>query len=434
MRILDWKALLRRLRPPQNDPGPSAASSAFVHKLTQQALHESEERFRRLIETAPLAIVMVDEQGRISLVNARVITLFGYERAELEGQSIEVLLPERFHNGHKRHREGYFATPSARPMGIGRELAGRRKDGTEFPVEVGLSYIQTGQGILGLAFVTDITERVRLYAEIQAHTETLKQKVAERTKELQDALVLARRADRTKTTMLANVSHEMRTPLSSIIGFSNLVLTRNPPADKQREYMAYIQAEAQRLAGLVDDFLDLQRLETGTMVLRRTHLDLAALLQHVVTKEYLSQNTTHRIHLELAQTPAVWADKDRIQQVVLNLLSNAVKFSPEDGDIGLSLRQDGDEVICSIRDQGMGIPAEELTYLFERFHRGDAAEQKRIRGTGLGLALCKEIIEAHQGRIWAESPGLNQGTVVSFALPIAPTVALSDQQRPTAGQ
>jgi PAS domain S-box-containing protein len=261
-------------------------------------------------------------------------------------------------------------------------------------------------------------DNARLYEQSQANAEVLQQRVAERTADLEEALVRAQGADKAKSNLLSTVSHEMRTPLSSIIGFSNLILRRNPGPEKLKDYISFINSEARRLSDLINDFLDLQRLEAKREVFRFTELDLAALLEDVARQQQLAEQSLHPIRLEVSQVAPVYADSNRIRQVILNLLSNAVKYSPGGGEITLLLRQVGDEVICSVRDQGIGISAEELAHLFERFYRGDIAERQRIRGTGLGLALSREIIQAHRGRIWVESAGPKQGSTFSFALPV----------------
>ncbi len=263
-------------------------------------------------------------------------------------------------------------------------------------------------------------ENAQLYARAQLNAETLRQQVAERTVELQAALVKAQSADQLKTAMLSTVSHEMRTPLSSIVGFSNLILTRKLEPTKVQEFASAINVEARRLASLVNDFLDLQRLEAGREVFRFVNLDLAPLVQDVVSKQMLGDDGKYQITLELMSVPPVYADADRIRQVLVNLLSNAVKFSPGGGIITVSLRETDQQVIVSVRDQGLGLPQEELSHLFERFQRGQAAERLRIPGTGLGLALCRSILKAHQGHIWAESAGVGEGAIVSFALPVVP--------------
>jgi PAS domain S-box-containing protein len=273
-------------------------------------------------------------------------------------------------------------------------------------------------------------ERARLYAETKASAETLQKKVDERTRELQEAVEQARSADRAKSTLLSTVSHEMRTPLSSIIGFSNLILSRKPEQEKLMEYVTFVNIEARRLASLINDFLDLQRIEAGREVFRFADLDMAALLRDIVNKQELGETSGHTLRLDLNSVPHIYADSDRIRQVIVNLLSNAIKYSSAGGEIVLSLRATDSEVIFSIRDNGIGIPPEELGRLFERFYRGDAAERQRIRGTGLGLALCRELIQAHHGRIWAESEGANKGATFSFALPIARAMVVSPLARP----
>ncbi len=267
-------------------------------------------------------------------------------------------------------------------------------------------------------------DRARLYAERQAYAQTLEKKVTERTDQLQQALIVAQSADRAKGTLLATVSHEMRTPLSSIIGFSNLILGRKPDQQKLTEYTTFINLEARRLANLINDFLDLQRIESGREVFRFGDLDMTELVQDIIAKHTLDESNAHPIRTTIEAVPSVRGDSNRIRQVILNLLSNALKFSPAGSEIDLSLRRVGREVVFAIHDAGIGIPQEEQGKLFENFFRGDAAERNRIPGTGLGLALCRRIIDAHEGRIWAESEGLNQGSTFSFALPVSNLAAV----------
>lgn len=262
-------------------------------------------------------------------------------------------------------------------------------------------------------------ERARLYEEVQSHAEILERKVAERTQALEQALAQAQNAESAKNVLLATISHEMRTPLSSIQGFAHLALTRKLTREKLLDYLKVIHSESRRLGGLVDDFLDLQRLEAGAEVFHYFDLDLADLICTVANDHPLAEESAHHIRLDISPGPRVRGDAQRLRQVVVNLLSNAIKFSPQGGEIVISLRREGQEVICSLSDRGLGILPEELNQLFERFWRGEAAEQYRIRGTGLGLTLCKEIIHKHGGRIWAESDGAEQGAMFSFALPIS---------------
>ena len=266
-------------------------------------------------------------------------------------------------------------------------------------------------------------ENARLYAEAQSYAETLKLRIDERTDELQKALVHAQSADRAKSALLNTVSHEMRTPLSSIIGFSSLILTRKPQLEKTLEFASAINAEARRLSELINDFLDLQRIESGREVFHRTDVDLADLIRDVVRKHPYDE-TLYTVKLNLAAMPYAYADGNRIRQVILNLLSNALKYSPNGGEIAISLRRDGNEAVFSIRDEGLGLAPADMAQVFEHFYRGEAAERLRIRGTGLGLGLCREIIHLHNGRIWCESQGQNLGSTFSFALPLRVTPRL----------
>ncbi len=259
----------------------------------------------------------------------------------------------------------------------------------------------------------------RQNAQIQSYATLLEQNVAERTRELEEALHQLQRAATAKSRMLSNVSHEMRTPLSSIIGFSSLLLQRDVVADTRTRYLEAINGEGRRLLSLINDFLDLQHFYTDHQVLRLESFDLTELLQ--VTAQRYNAAGQHQwlIRLDVPPRLPVCADRERIQQVILNLVTNAIKFSPAGGDIILSARREGQAIFFSIRDHGLGIPKEELAQLFEPFQRGESAERLRLVGTGLGLALCREIVEAHHGHIWAESTGLNEGAIFSFLLPNA---------------
>ncbi|MCC7451463.1 MAG: response regulator [Anaerolineae bacterium] len=260
-----------------------------------------------------------------------------------------------------------------------------------------------------------LQRQLREVQRLNLKMESTNRQLQESSQRLKSALDRAQAAERAKDTLLSNVTHEMRTPLSSIIGFSNLILQRAVTENKNREFATAINHEARRLMDLVNNFLDLQKLEAGHHNFHFGLVDLAELAQDVVGKQHLD-NGRHTIRMAFDEVPPVYADGERIRQVMVNLLSNAIKYSPDGGEIVLSLQHDGRQVCFSVQDHGVGIPQEELGHLFERFHRGQTAEQLRLRGTGLGLALCKELIEGHRGRIWAESAGQQRGSTFSFAL------------------
>jgi len=274
------------------------------------------------------------------------------------------------------------------------------------------------------AMNAELQRQLREVQRLNLKMESANRQLQESSQRLKSALDRAQAAERAKDTLLSNVTHEMRTPLSSIIGFSNLVLQRDITEDKNREFVSAINGEARRLTDLVNNFLDLQKLEAGHHNFHFGLVDLAELARDVVSKQHVDDRR-HTIRMAFDAVPPVYADSERIRQVMVNLLSNAIKYSPDGGEIVLALQYDGREVCFSVQDQGVGIPSEELGHLFERFHRGQTAEQMRLRGTGLGLALCKELIEGHRGRIWAESAGQHQGSTFSFAL-----LAVQDMDAP----
>jgi PAS domain S-box-containing protein len=226
-----------------------------------------------------------------------------------------------------------------------------------------------------------------------------------------------REVQRLKDELVSTVSHELRTPMASVLGFSELLLTRQLSEEKRQLYIQTIQKEAQRLSDLIDDFLDIQRMERGKQEYHFEEVDLGELAREMVVT-YSGQSEAHTLTLDWPpELPPVLADSERLKQVLGNLLSNAIKFSPDGGMVTVSARVWGDTIWVAVSDEGIGIPSEALPHIFDKFFRVDSSDIREIRGTGLGLAICKEIVEAHEGDIWAESQeGI--GTTVSFSLAI----------------
>ena len=226
--------------------------------------------------------------------------------------------------------------------------------------------------------------------------------------------------DRMKTELLSTVSHELRTPLGSIKGYATTLLSHGNRLrkDEQREFLEIIDSEADRLRELIENLLDLSRLEAGVLRIDREPGRLAATMRDVLRKVQLA-TPNHQLGLDWpVDDLLVSADQRRIYQVVQNLLTNAVKYSPHGGTITLSAATRGRELVVSITDQGLGIPAMELARIFDRFHRVQGEVSRGIGGTGLGLAICKGLVEAHGGRIWAESEGVGKGSTFRFTLPL----------------
>jgi two-component system sensor histidine kinase KdpD len=230
-----------------------------------------------------------------------------------------------------------------------------------------------------------------------------------------------RELDRMKTELLGTVSHELRTPLGSIKGYATTLLTHGSRLrkDEQREFLEIIDSEADRLRDLIENLLDLSRLEAGVLRIEREPTRLGATAREVTRKVHLA-TPNHQLELDWpANDPMVNADQKRIYQVIQNLLTNAVKYSPDGGCITLSATIDRRELVISVADQGLGMPAAELDRIFDRFHRIQSDVSSGIGGTGLGLAICKGLVEAHGGRIWAESPGEGTGSTFRFTLPLS---------------
>ena len=223
---------------------------------------------------------------------------------------------------------------------------------------------------------------------------------------------------RTKDELVSVVSHELRTPLASVVGFAELLRTRELTEAQRHQFLTVILEEGRRLTALINDFLDLQRMESGRQEITLRPLDLPELLDQSVSAA--GPDDAHPIVLDLPDDlPMVRADSDRVRQVVANLLSNARKYSPGGGRVEVSAHEADGQVIISVQDHGLGLPPDAVPHLFEKFFRVDNSDRRSITGTGLGLAISRKIIDAHGGRIWAESEGLGHGSRFSFSLPVA---------------
>jgi PAS domain S-box-containing protein len=393
--------------------------------LTKQSevLRESEMKFRSVAQSANDAIVSADQCGNIIAWNTGAERIFGYQEAEVLGKPFTMLMPERYQHAHEQGLERMREGGEAKILGKTTELAGHRKSGQEFPLELSLSGWKTGEGAFYTGIIRDITERKHAEEALQALTASLEQKVWERTAELEVARDQALTATQHKSEFLANMSHELRTPLNAVIGFSEVLLERmfGELNRKQEEYLGDILGSGRHLLALINDILDLAKIESGRMELDLGTFDLPAVLNStfmLIRERAMRQ----RIHVSLDidhRLGRFTADERKLKQILLNLLSNAVKFTPDEGALSLKavLRDDGVEI--SVTDTGIGIEPEFQQKIFDEFFQVGDRLQKH-EGTGLGLAVTKKFIELHGGRIRVQS-AKGQGSTFAFTLPVLPT-------------
>ncbi len=372
--------------------GEVAGVFAAARDVTAQK--QAEANFRGLLEGAPDAIIVVDGEGVIRIVNQQTETLFGYSRDELLGRSIEMLVPDRVRHRHQGHRMAYLAAPERRPMGIGLQLNGRRRDGSEFPAEISLAPVQTPQGTYVTAAVRDVTFQHQINAELV-------------------------RANRAKSEFLSRMSHELRTPLNAILGFGQL-LEMDQLSAEQHNGAHHIVSAGKHLLGLINEILDISQVETGALRFSMEPVNVPAVTDEAIGM--VRPLADHRnIHLLVDPRVAdahVLADHQRLKQVLVNLLANAVKYNREGGEVrvGTVLLETG-RIRLAISDTGYGITENDLQRLFEPFQRLDTA-QPPVEGTGLGLALSKQLVTAMHGQIGVTSR-LGVGSTFFVELPVA---------------
>ena len=386
---------------PQKDYFVAIFDVITARKNAEEVLRQSEAKFRKLINSLPDPVLVVDTQGRIVYCNNASMSTFDYSMDEMLCKSIEMLIPYRYRQHHFEMRNTYFQKPGSRSVGPGRELFALRKDGHEFPAEITLESIDINNNPFVLAIVRDITER-KLFE-----------------KELITAKEKAEESDRLKSAFLANMSHEVRTPLNSIIGFSQLLSDSYYEEEQRNEFIQHIVSNSNNLLSIISDIMDISKLEAGQITIRKKRINTYQFVSDI-KDQYLKQAREKNLNLKfipprLGGKTIVLADDERLGQVLNNLVGNAIKFTNK-GSIVVGYQPYGKIVEFYVKDTGIGISHEYQEKIFDRFRQVEEENTRTYGGNGLGLTISKRLVELMGGKIWVESePG--KGSSFYFTLP-----------------
>ena len=409
-------------------------------------LFTSNETFRQIFQSSVEAIIMVDQQGKIVLTNPVSERIFGYENGGLIGLTVEDLLPEQMRVKHVEYRKNFTAHPEPRPMGMGRDLVGKRKDGSQFPVAVSLSYTHIEGEVLVMAFVSDITERKKaeealkrseeqllIYAselekKVQSRTEDLNSTITALEKEIhvrkkaeeeaRKALDRERELNELKSKFVSIASHEFRTPLSSVMSSAALInqYVERSEIGKVSKHVQRIKSSVNHLTSILNDFLSLGKLEEGRIDVTKESIHIADFLKEI--KEEITPTLKTGQALKIKCDPSIeYIDSDAriLRNILFNLISNASKYSGESKPITIKCFVDEKGVHFAIIDEGIGIPPEDQKHMFDRFFR--ASNAGNVQGTGLGLNIVKRYVDLLEGIISFRSE-FNKGSVFTVIIPI----------------
>ncbi len=348
---------------------------------------ENAKRLDTVLNTVVDGIISIDHKGTVLAFNPAAERIFGYTTDEVIGQNVKMLMPESDSKQHDSYISNYLKTGDAKVIGIGREVTAQRKDGTTFPIELGINEVQLADERFFVGITRDISER-------KAFEESLKAAKEE-----------AEKANAYKSQFLANMSHELRTPLHTMTGFVESIMEKidTMPKEKQLQYLELVHSSSERLLLLINDLLDLAKLESGMMKFTLAQHNLRTVITASIS-EVNKLIEEKRLHVSCdidGEMPLVF-DRERMVQVVINLISNAAKFTPEEKRIDIRVSTTAGKVVLEVADQGVGVPEEELEAVFDKFIQSSKTKTE-AGGTGLGLSICREIMQAHQGRIWAEN-------------------------------
>jgi PAS domain S-box-containing protein len=393
---------------PIKDAAGRIVGAVLIFRDTTER-RRAEDRFRIAVESAPNAVVMIDGNGGILLVNNQTERLFGYTREELIGQPIEKLVPKLFGGNQHVYQVDVPNQPKENPVRTEGYLFGLRKDGTEVPIEIGLNPIEVKGEARVLSSIVDVSERKR--AE-QERALLLSSERAARER--------AENASRAKDEFVAMVSHELRAPLNIILGWTQVLRKARLNAEETASALETIERGARTQVQLIEDLLDVSRAITGKLVFNPRPVEVRRIIEAAVEAVRPAADAKSiRLHVKLDPKGGwVLGDPSRLQQIVWNLLSNAVKFTTKSGSVQVTMERHNSQLQIRVSDSGVGINPEFLPHVFDRFSQAKTSSDRRYGGLGLGLAIVKHLSELHGGSIHADSPGEGQGATFAVTLPI----------------
>ncbi|MEQ8628697.1 PAS domain-containing sensor histidine kinase [Ekhidna sp.] len=416
------------------------------------------ELLESLFKSSGEGIMLFNKDGEVVMANPRAREMFGYDEGEVLGQKVEKFVPKQAQKKHQGYRKEYINHPEPRRMGIGRDLSGLRKDGSTFPLEISLSYMQHNNEKLVVAFITDISIRKEnekkleeQRKKLEEYTSELEQKVKARTSELEHmnlglqsqiqerklaeealkqsledlkkaeqeilkSLEKEKELGELKSRFVSMASHEFRTPLTTVLSSANLIgkYTETDQQEAREKHINRIKKSVQNLTNILNDFLSLEKLESGAQKVNFNKMDVNELLQEIV--EEMSQSVKNGQEIFLSGTaPAIQTDEHILKNILLNLISNASKYSSEGDKIEINIEHDK-HLKIHIVDHGIGIPKSEQKKMFDRFFR--AANATNIQGTGLGLNIVKKYADLLKGGISFTSTE-GQGSTFTLSLPLS---------------
>lgn len=406
-----------------------------MEKLLKHSF-EQESRLKAIIDNAIDGIITIDQRGLVETLNPAAAKIFGYLPEEVIGNNIKLLMPEPDRSKHDGYIENYQRSGVKKIIGIGREVLGRKKDGTTFPFLLSVSEVQLQDKVIYTGIIHDISQLKEAEHAFRKLNSELEERVQQRTSELFDAikqlketntkqkqaeeevrkaLEKEKELNELKSRFVTLASHEFRTPLSTILSSVSLIGKYNDLGEKDKidKHIQRIKSSVTNLTVILNDFLSLSKLEEGVVSNHPSEFNLAAICKDMKEEMSVSKKSTQEI-LCLHEGPElVYMDHNILKNILINLLSNAIKYS-EKGNITIRSKVTSTNVLLTIQDQGIGIPEADKPFLFSRFFRAHNAGN--VQGTGLGLNIVKRYVELLNGYINMESE-LGKGTIFTIEIP-----------------